>query len=137
MSPGLVVLGEDAWLRGCSFKSQHRIVDGHFFTLICLQNCVAYLKRPKKWKKSSGMILLANICCISEISKNWKTPANWKTVELNRYAPEKNIFLLLLVFIHAWVWLIQHHSFKIYHSSQKNILAGRFRIDSGLMTISE
>ena len=29
-SPGLVVMGADSCSKGCGFKSQHRIFDGHF-----------------------------------------------------------------------------------------------------------
>ena len=28
-SPGLVDMGDDSCLRGCGFKSQHHILDGH------------------------------------------------------------------------------------------------------------
>ena len=40
-SPGVVVMGEDWCSRGCEFKSQHRILDGHFFTFICCKICIA------------------------------------------------------------------------------------------------
>ena len=43
-APSLVVMGEDLYSRGCGFKSRHRILDEHFFTLIC---CIVCLKRPK------------------------------------------------------------------------------------------
>ena len=32
---------------GCGFESQHRRLDGHFFTYICCKNCNICLKRPK------------------------------------------------------------------------------------------
>ena len=32
--PGLVVLGGDSRPRGYGFESQHRILDGHFFTML-------------------------------------------------------------------------------------------------------
>ena len=32
--PGLVVMGGDSRPRGCGFESQHRILDGHFFTML-------------------------------------------------------------------------------------------------------
>ena len=50
-SPGLVVMGDDSCLRGCGFESQRRILDGHFFALICCKNCIICLKRPKINKK--------------------------------------------------------------------------------------
>ena len=45
--PGLVVW-EDTPVRG--FESQHRIVDGHFFTFVCCKNYNACLKRWKWWE---------------------------------------------------------------------------------------
>ena len=33
-SPGLVVMGGDSRSEGCGLESQHRILDGHFSTLI-------------------------------------------------------------------------------------------------------
>ena len=43
-SPGLVVMGgyED-----CGFKSQHHVLDGHFFHIICCKCCNHCLKRRK------------------------------------------------------------------------------------------
>ena len=43
-SPGLVVKGGDSYQK---FESRCRILDGHFFTLICFKNCDVCLKRPK------------------------------------------------------------------------------------------
>ena len=31
-SPGLVVMGGDSCSKGCEFKNQHNILDGHIFT---------------------------------------------------------------------------------------------------------
>ena len=39
MSPGLVVMEGDSCSKGCEFESQHRKLDGHFFTFICCKNC--------------------------------------------------------------------------------------------------
>ena len=33
-SPGLVVMRGDTCSKGCEFESQHRILDGHFFTYL-------------------------------------------------------------------------------------------------------
>ena len=33
-SPGLVVMRGDSCSKGCEFESQHRILDGHFFTYL-------------------------------------------------------------------------------------------------------
>ena len=46
-SPGLLVMGGDSCSKGCGFKSQHHILDGHFFTFICCKNCNFCLKRQK------------------------------------------------------------------------------------------
>ena len=40
-------MGDDSCSKGCGFESQHRILDGHFFTLIYCRNCIVCLKRPK------------------------------------------------------------------------------------------
>ena len=34
-SPGLVIMGGDSRSEGRGFESQCRILDGHYFTLIC------------------------------------------------------------------------------------------------------
>ena len=38
---------------GCEFESQHQILDGHFFALICCKNCIDCLKRPKMNEKEA------------------------------------------------------------------------------------
>ena len=53
-SPGLVVMGDDSWLRGCGFESRRHILDGikkfshWFFCKNCIDVC---LKRPKIIRK--------------------------------------------------------------------------------------
>ena len=42
-----MVMGDNSCSRGCGFESQHCILDGQFFTLICCENCIICLKRPK------------------------------------------------------------------------------------------
>ena len=47
-SPGLVVMGGYSCSEGHGFKSQHHILDGHFFTVICCKICNDFsFKRPK------------------------------------------------------------------------------------------
>ena len=46
-----MVMGDDSCLKGHGFKSRSRILDGHFFTLICCKNCNVCLRRPKINKK--------------------------------------------------------------------------------------
>ena len=46
-SPGLVVKGVDSCSEGREFESRHRILDGHFFTLICLKKTKINKKRPR------------------------------------------------------------------------------------------
>ena len=51
-SPGLVVMGGDSCTEGCGFESQHCILAGHFFTLICCKIVLMFVwKRPKKRKR--------------------------------------------------------------------------------------
>ena len=38
-SPGLVVMGRDSRSDGHGFKSQNRILDGHFVAYNCCKNC--------------------------------------------------------------------------------------------------
>ena len=43
-----MVMEGDSCSEGHGFESQHRILDGHFFTYICCKNCnYVFLKRPK------------------------------------------------------------------------------------------
>ena len=47
-SPGLVVMGGDSISECRGFESQYRILNGHFFPLICCKNCNVYLKDEKE-----------------------------------------------------------------------------------------
>ena len=60
-----MVMGVDSRSKGRGFESQRRILDGHFFTLICCKNCIVCLKRPKINKKEAG------VGPIFEIKKIW------------------------------------------------------------------
>ena len=49
-------MGGDSYSKVYGFNSQHRILDGHFFTYICCKNCNdVCLKRPKINDKRSGV----------------------------------------------------------------------------------
>ena len=50
LTTGLVVMGGVSCLRGCGFESEHRILEGPDFTLVCFENC---LKRPKQNEKEA------------------------------------------------------------------------------------
>ena len=63
--PGLVVMGDNSCSKGRGFESQHHILDGHYFALICCK--IVCLKRPKINKKKPG---LANL------KKNRVTPSS-------------------------------------------------------------
>ena len=54
-SPGLVMMGRDSRSEGCGFKTQHCILDGHFFTFIGCKNFNVCLKSPKINKKRPGL----------------------------------------------------------------------------------
>ena len=51
-----MVMGDDSCLKGHGFKSRSRILDGHFFTLICCKNCNVCLRRPKINKKKRPVL---------------------------------------------------------------------------------
>ena len=50
-----MVMGGDSRSKGRGFESQRRILDGHFFTLICCKNCIVCLKRLKRNEKEAGV----------------------------------------------------------------------------------
>ena len=55
-SPGLVVMGRDSRSDGHGFKSQNRILDGHFVAYNCCKNCNdVCLNIPKINKKEAGV----------------------------------------------------------------------------------
>ena len=47
-----MVIGGDSYSKGRGFKSQCRILDGHFFTFICCKNCNVCLKRKNIQKEA-------------------------------------------------------------------------------------
>ena len=51
-SPGLVVMGGDSRYEGCGFESEHRMLEGHFFTFICCKNCNVFWKDENKRKEA-------------------------------------------------------------------------------------
>ena len=42
-----MVMGGDSSPEGHGLESQHHMLDGHFFTYICYENCNVCLKRQK------------------------------------------------------------------------------------------
>ena len=58
-SPGLVVMGGDSISECRGFESQYRILNGHFFPLICCKNCNVYFKGRKRGR--DGPIKKGNI----------------------------------------------------------------------------
>ena len=42
-----MVMGDDSCSRDCGFESQRRILDGHFFALICCKNFIVCVKSSK------------------------------------------------------------------------------------------
>ena len=51
-----MVKGRDSLIEGCEFESQCRILDGHFFTVICCKNCNVFLKKTKINEKMPGLV---------------------------------------------------------------------------------
>ena len=47
-SPGLVVMGDNSCLKGRGFESRRHLLDGHFFTLICCNNCIEKTENIRK-----------------------------------------------------------------------------------------
>ena len=54
---GLVVIGGDLCPEGRGFKSQRRILDGHFFTHICCINCNVCSEKTKIMKNRSDVLV--------------------------------------------------------------------------------
>ena len=54
-SPGLVVMGRDSCSKDSGFKSQHCMLDGHFFTYICCKNRNVFVwKDENKRRRGRG-----------------------------------------------------------------------------------
>ena len=55
-----MVMGDDSCSKGRGFESRRRILDGHFFTLICCKNCnnVCLKKTENKQKRGRGWPIL-------------------------------------------------------------------------------
>ena len=50
-----MVMGDDSCSKGSGFESRRRILDGHFFTFVCCEDCNVCLKRPKINEKEAGV----------------------------------------------------------------------------------
>ena len=50
-----MVKGRETRSKGRGFKSQHHLLNGHFFTYICCKNCNVCLKRSKINEKEAGV----------------------------------------------------------------------------------
>ena len=50
-----MVMGRDSRSKGCGFKFQDHIMDGHFFTYICCKNFIVCLKSTKINEKEAGV----------------------------------------------------------------------------------
>ena len=48
-----MVMGLDLQSEGCGFESQHRIQDGHFFTVIC-KHCIRVCLKKTVNKRNRG-----------------------------------------------------------------------------------
>ena len=65
-----MVMGGDSCSKGREFESQHRILDGHFFTFICCKNCNMYLKKAKINGKEAGVSPFLTIICPFQTQTN-------------------------------------------------------------------
>ena len=60
-NPDLVIMAGDSCCKGCGFESEHRTLDGHFFTFICCKKWNVCLKKTKINLKRPGMTHLKNV----------------------------------------------------------------------------
>ena len=89
-SPGLVVMGGDSRSKGRGFESRRRILDGHFFTLICCKNCIVCLKKTENkrkrgrdgpfFKKRNKEYDGTSVTRFGEISPLWQNDLNLRPV---------------------------------------------------------
>ena len=97
-SPGLVVMGGDSRSEDCKFKSQHCILDGNFFTLICCKICNFRLKKTENKRKTGGSaqgsIVMLNV---ETKCSDWLLPVIW-LVQTNQGA------LLQYKWGHVFTW---------------------------------
>ena len=71
--PGLMVMGEDWWYsRGHRFESQHWILAGHYFTVICCKICNVCFKKPKinETEAEVGFLNTQSDCMIINLASN-------------------------------------------------------------------
>ena len=61
-SPGLVVMGGDSCSKGREFESLHHMLDGHFFTSICCENCNVWFEKTKINEKEAEDGHFKKIC---------------------------------------------------------------------------
>ena len=50
-----MVMADNSCSKDRGFESQRRILDGHFFTLICCKNCIVCLKKTVNKQKEAGV----------------------------------------------------------------------------------
>ena len=77
-----MVMGGDSCSEGRGFESQHHILDGHFFTLICCKNCIVCLKGPKRNEREA------------EVGPFFKTNNRKRERDLKWSKLKRNIFSL-------------------------------------------
>ena len=46
-----MVMGDDSCSKGSGFESRRRILDGHFFTFVCCEDCNVCLKKTENKRK--------------------------------------------------------------------------------------
>ena len=81
-------MGEDSWARCFEFDSQHRIPDGHFFTLMSCKYCAVCLKGVLRWRikkpklkkeREMSLIVIRPLSIVMELFCRRR----WKKVDLN------------------------------------------------------
>ena len=66
---------------GCEFESQHQILDGHFFALICCKIWIVCLKRPKINEKDAEAVPLLQNKFSASVATPMPTPTPTRTTQ--------------------------------------------------------
>ena len=68
-------MGDDSQSRARGFESRRRILDEHFFTLICRENCIVCLKKSENnRKRCRGCPIIIKKCNLWDVHANSVRP---------------------------------------------------------------
>ena len=103
-----MVMGDNSCSKGHGFEFRRRILDGHFFRLICCTNCIDYLKRPTINGKEAGVGPFKKLRVISFLR-----------LLLNE--PFRAFFLIILSCNRLFINGPSQPLFRLFSSFQRNI----------------